>query len=109
MAQRQWEVRGYEDERGTRPFEEWLSTLNKKNRARIEARLDRLICGNFGDYKAVGRGVYELRLFFGSGYRIYYAIAGKQIVLLLAGGDKKSQTKDIRKAQSYWDQYRSRQ
>ncbi|MEM9946044.1 MAG: type II toxin-antitoxin system RelE/ParE family toxin [Cyanobacteria bacterium P01_D01_bin.36] len=109
MTRKQWEIRGYENERGIRPFEEWLLTLSKTTRVRVEERIDRLTYGNFGDHKTVGKGVYELRLFFGSGYRVYYAIVGTQIVLLLAGGDKKSQTKDIKKAQSYWNQYNSKQ
>ncbi|MEL6350189.1 MAG: type II toxin-antitoxin system RelE/ParE family toxin [Cyanobacteria bacterium J06627_28] len=106
---RSWEIRGYENDKGIRPFEAWISTLSEATRIRVEERLDRLTYGNFGDHKAVGKGVYEPRLFFGPGYRIYYAISGKRIVLLLAGGDKKSQSKDIRKAQSYWNQYQSEQ
>ena len=102
-----WEVRGYEDENGKQPLEEWLATLSKDTRKRVDDRINRLTYGNFGDHKSVGKGVHELRLFFGAGYRIYYAIANKQIVLLLAGGDKKSQNKDVRKAQSYWNQYNS--
>lgn len=109
MPQKPWEVRGYVDERGVRPFEEWLLALSEQVRKRVDARIDRVASGNFGDHHSVGEGVYELRLFFGPGYRIYYAIAGRQIVLLLAGGDKKSQTKDIQKAKRYWSQYKLEQ
>lgn len=108
MEQNPWEVRGYEDENGERPLEIWMSALDSKTRLRIEDRLDRLPLGNFGDHKAIGKGVYELRLFFGPGYRIYYAIADRQVVLLLAGGDKKSQSRDIKRAQEYWNQYRAK-
>lgn len=72
-------------------------------------RIRRVASGNFGDHKAVGEGVYELRLFFGSGYRIYYALAGTRIVLLLAGGDKKGQSRDIEKAKGFWTRYKSNQ
>ena len=72
-------------------------------------RIRRMASGNFGDHKAIGEGVYELRLFFGSGYRIYYALVGTKIVLLLAGGDKKSQSGDIEKAKSFWTRHKSNQ
>ena len=69
------------------------------------ARLDRVQLGNFGDHKTVGGGVSELRFFFGSGYRVYYGIDQGKLVLLLIGGDKKSQNKDITRAQKYWNLY----
>jgi putative addiction module killer protein len=71
--------------------------------------LEHLAQGHYGDYKAVGEGVYELRFFFGSGYRVYFAEDGNTIVVLLLGGDKGSQSKDITKAQRYWKDYRSQQ
>lgn len=108
MTQEPWEIRRYIDERGVRPFEEWFLVLDKQAQSRVIDRLDRLAAGNFGDFKPVGRGVYELRLFFGAGYRIYYALLDGQVVLLLAGGSKKSQSKDIKKAQKYWKSYRSK-
>lgn len=89
------------------PFDDWLATLDQKARSRIVDRLDRLRLGNFGDCKAVGEGVYELRFFFGSGYRIYYAVSGRQVVLLLAGGSKKNQAKDIRSAKNFWNRYKA--
>ncbi|MEL6489565.1 MAG: type II toxin-antitoxin system RelE/ParE family toxin [Cyanobacteria bacterium J06634_6] len=101
MSRRIWELRRYIDKSGSRPFEKWFSTLDKKTQVRVSARLDRIVSGNFGDFKSVGKGVYELRLFFGSGYRIYYALLDRRVVLLLAGGDKKDQSKDINKAQRY--------
>ena len=70
-------------------------------------RLDRVSLGNFGDHKSVGEGVYELRLSFGPGYRIYYGLAGEHVVLLLAGGAKGKQTKDIRTAQKLWKSYKA--
>jgi putative addiction module killer protein len=64
--------------------------------------LDRVEIGNYGDYKALGDGVYELKLHFGSGYRVYFAEDGDIIVILLCGGDKSSQSKDIEVAKAYW-------
>lgn len=61
--------------------------------------------GNFGDYKSIGAGVFELRLKLEPGYRIYYALDGLEVVLLFAGGDKKTQTKDLKMAQRYWKAY----
>lgn len=85
------------------PFLEWLNHLKDPQiRARIRTRLDRLEQGNYGDYKSVGDGVFELRLDFGSGYRIYYAEAGDCLVILLCGGDKRTQTADIQTAKRYW-------
>jgi putative addiction module killer protein len=71
----------------------------------VFARLDRVETGNLGDYKSVGDGVFELRLPFGPGYRIYFGEVGATIVLLLCGGDKSSQKKDVVKAKEYWNLY----
>lgn len=67
--------------------------------------MDRVEQGNFGDYESVGDDVCELRFFFGSGYRIYFGEVGNTIVLLLCGGDKSSQKKDVKKAKEYWKEY----
>lgn len=107
VSQEPWEIRRYVDEQGVRPFATWLSKLDQKTKARVAARLDRVADGNFGDHKSVGEGVYELRLFFGPGYRIYYGIVGRRIILLLAGGDKKNQSKDIKIAKRLLDSYKS--
>ena len=71
---------------------------------RIQARLDRVEKGNFGDHRPVGEGVWELRFDFGSGYRIYFVEEGDVIVILLCGGDKSSQVKDIKTAKIYWQE-----
>ena len=70
------------------------------------ARLDRLEVGNYGDYKSLEKGVYELRLQFGAGYRVYFGESGNAIVVLLLGGDKGSQASDIKKAIVYWTEYK---
>lgn len=95
-------VEFYEDKRGRMPFVQWLESLDIKTQARVRHRLARVEEGNLGDCFPVGEGVMELRLFFGPGYRVYFGEAGKTLVLLLTGGDKKTQTKDIQKAKEYW-------
>ena len=86
---------------------EWLQILrDNTGRIAILARIDRLSEGNFGDHCSVGGGVWELRVDFGPGYRIYYGEDGPTIILLICGGDKSTQTKDIRKAQEVWAGHR---
>lgn len=85
--------------RQTAEFQTWLDSLRDlRGRARIFDRLLRVADGNFGDAKAVGEGVEELRMHFGPGYRVYFKREGEAIVLLLAGGDKSGQRRDIAKA-----------
>ena len=97
----------YQDENGKEPFIEWMESIKDvKTRDRIFTRLDRLEVGNPGDHRPVGSGVLELRLQFGPGYRIYYGEDGDVLVILLMGGDKKTQSKDIKKALSYWKNYK---
>ncbi|MDQ3397318.1 MAG: type II toxin-antitoxin system RelE/ParE family toxin [Deinococcota bacterium] len=96
----------YQTEEGKEPFTQWRKSLKDKvTIARIDRRLDRVAEGHYGDYKVVGEGVYELRLFFGPGYRVYFAEDGDKVVLLLCGGDKGSQDRDIGAAHSYWQDY----
>ncbi len=100
------EIEFFEDVKGFCPFEDWVTDLDKQMQQRIDARLERIsISGNLGDHKHINGGVYELRFHFGSGYRIYYGKKDNKIILLLCGGDKKSQKKDIKKAQEYWEFY----
>lgn len=85
----------------TTEFIEWLTGLRDiQARARIAKRIDRITQGNFGDAKPVGDGVGELRFDFGPGYRIYYARRGNVVVILLCGGDKDSQARDIERAKN---------
>ncbi len=85
--------------RKTAVFAKWLDGIQDiRARARILVRIERLSTGNPGDVKSVGEGVSELRIDYGSGYRVYYKKQGRKVIILLAGGDKKSQTKDIKTA-----------
>ena len=84
----------------TQAFDLWFGSLKDKLAARrIQARIDRAEEGNFGDHKAVGEGVYEMRIHHCPGFRVYFLPKGSEIVILLAGGDKSTQTQDIQTAQ----------
>jgi putative addiction module killer protein len=88
------------------PFDEWFDSIHdKRMQAAVDARLARVRAGNFGDCKSVGGGVFELRISFGPGLRVYYGLHGQEIVVLLGGGDKRSQQRDIRRAQQLWQQF----
>lgn len=80
----------------TPTFNAWFAKLrDRQARVRIQARIDRAEDGNFGDHKSVGEGVCELRISYAQGYRVYYTVRGMEIIVLLAGGDKSTQRKDI--------------
>ena len=92
---------------GTVPFDEWLNNLRDKMAvARVLARLARVRLGNLGDCKAVGEGVSELRVDYGPGYRVYFGQKGRTLVVLLCGGDKRTQDRDIRLAKKYWSEFK---
>lgn len=96
----------YAKENGKEPFTDWLYGLRDiMGRKRILARVSRLQQGNYGDCEPVGEGISELRLFFGSGYRVYFGEKDNHIVVLLCGGDKGSQSKDIEQAKAFWKEY----
>jgi len=100
----------YADEREREPFTEWLEGLrDQKDRRRILRRLRRIEQGNFGDCKPLHDGVYELRLFFGPGYRVYFGEDDNNIVVVLSGGGKDRQEEDIKSAKSYWKEYKIRE
>jgi len=85
--------------RETNIFSKWLTALkDRKARARIQTRIDRLQLGLYGDVKPIGEGVSELRIDYGPGYRVYFVQRGQELVILLAGGDKSTQDKDVKAA-----------
>ena len=90
-----YEIREYLTEDGHSPFAAWLHAL-------------RVRLGNLGDYAPVGEGVHELRMFSGPGYRVYFGFESNTVVVLLCGGTKSSQRRDIATAKAYWNDYRSR-
>lgn len=86
--------------RRTAVFEQWLRAIDEKSSGRIKVRLDRVADGNFGEWASVGDGVCELRFFFGPGWRVYYTIRDDGAVVLLNGGEKSTQPRDIAKAKA---------
>ena len=103
------EVRRYLTRSGADPFSEWYAALrDRQAQARVQARVDRLERGLLGDARFCGEGVWELRIDWGPGYRLYYARSGERIILLLLGGDKRKQDVDIRTAKEYWNDYQQR-
>ena len=103
------EIRRYVTRAGKDVIGEWLSRLkDAQARARIAVRIDRLSLGNFGNCKALRDGVSELRIDWGPGYRVYYAMLGKTCVLLLCGGDKRKQSADIAQAARRLHDYKER-
>ena len=95
------QIKFYQLENGKEPVKDWLISLDYSTRVKIIKRLERLYDDNFGDYKQIASNLYELRFFFGKGYRIYYTIENNIVVILLYAGDKSNQQKDIKIAQSY--------
>lgn len=104
-----FEVEDYLSPDGEDPYKKWLAELaDKQARARVLVRVLRIKAGNFGDCKPLQDGVWELRIDHGPGYRVYYAQAGKRLILLLAGGDKRKQQADIEKAVECWHDWQHR-
>ena len=103
------EVRHYVSRVGKDVFDDWLTELaDARAQAKIATRINRLAAGNFGDCKSVHQGLFELRIDWGPGYRVYYAMIGKECVLLLCGGDKRKQPSDIDRALGYLRDYKER-
>jgi|SRR3989304_4892613 putative addiction module killer protein len=93
---------------GASPFGTWFFGLDAHAAAKVAAALYRLEQGNFSNVKAVGKGVSEYKIDFGPGYRIYFGQEGEEVVILLGGGTKKTQEKDIRTAQMLWAEYKAK-
>jgi putative addiction module killer protein len=104
-----FELRHYLTAGGVDVFGSWLAGLaDRQAQARIQARVERIERGLFGDCEPVGEGVWELRIDWGPGYRVYYSRTGARIILLLCGGDKRKQQADIERAKEYWRDYQER-
>jgi putative addiction module killer protein len=103
------EILRYVTATGKDVFGEWFNTLHDKRvAAKVAVRINRLAAGNFGECKALREGVWELKIDYGPGYRVYYAKSGRTCVLLLCGGDKRKQAADINRAIEYWHDYQRR-
>ena len=104
-----YEIDYYKTQDGAVPFREWLEALRDINgRAKIRVRLDRARLGNLGDHKHLADGVWELRLDCGPGYRVYFAKEDNRLILLLIGGGKDTQKRDIAQATDYLQDHRRR-
>lgn len=103
-------VRTYITPDGREPFEEWLDSLkDKTTESKVHDRLLRLRRGNFGDCKHLRGGLYELRIHYGAGYRVYFGDVDGEMMMLLWGGSKRTQQRDIQRARDYWEEFRSRE
>ncbi len=102
------EIREYLDAEGSSPYAKWFNRLNVAAAVKVATAVHRMEQGNFSNVKGVGAGVYEYRIDFGSGYRIYFGKVGDRLVLLLAGGTKKRQDADISAAKGHWRDYKRR-
>ena len=102
-------IQYYRKENGVVPYLDWYHSLrNDEVKDMVLTRLDRVRQGNFGDYKSVGGGIFELRFKMGPGYRIYFGMEGKTLIILYCAGDKDTQSRDVRLAQEYLIDYRRR-
>lgn len=101
-------VRDYVDEDGNSPFAKWFAELDATAAAKVTTALTRVEQGNFSNVRGVGAGVLEYRINFGPGYRVYFGRDGDTLVILLGGGTKTRQHRDIEAARSLWERYRHR-
>ena len=102
-------IQNYETPDGRPPFKNWFNSIKDKSaKVKVIQRIDRMILGNFGDCKNLGDGIYETRIHYGPGYRIYWGDLNGVIVILLCGGSKRTQKQDINKAREYWQELRNR-
>lgn len=100
------EILEYQNDEGKCPFLLWMNSLRDiQARAIIRKRLNRIRIGNLGVVRNLGEGIWEIKIDFGPGYRIYYGEDGKKIIVILCAGDKKSQNRDIVTAKKYWKDY----
>lgn len=111
VTMQRYEIETYETETGKVPFEDWLDAIKSKDtQAQIVARIQRAKLGNFGDWKALAgaNGLFEMRIHSGQGFRIFYTVVGRTVILLLAGSTKKEQDRTLAKAMAYLEDYNRR-
>lgn len=102
-------INEYTDEQGRSPYAQWLRGLrDTRAKAKIIMQVDKMELGLFGDVEPIGEGLSELRIHYGPGYRVYYGKDGQRVYLLLCGGDKSTQAKDIKQAKAYWQDHKRR-
>ena len=101
-------IKLYVDPKGWCPFDDWLDELSRKHRAAVQIRIDRLETGNPGKGRSLGGGLMEMKIDVGPGIRVYYGLMGPIIVILLCGGDKSTQNKDIARAHFYLEDFKRR-
>jgi putative addiction module killer protein len=101
-------IKQYIDSNGRSPFDKWFSELNSIAAAKITKAIYKLELGNFSTVEGVGNGVYEQKIDFGPGHRVYFGKEGNDIIILLCGGTKKRQSNDIAEAKEYWQDYKRR-
>ena len=102
------EIQEYANSDGSSPFAHWFDELDGRAAAKVTTALTRMEQGNFSNVKGVGAGILEYRLDFGPGYRVYFGKDGEHLVILLAGGTKRRQQRDIKDAQARWEDYKQR-
>lgn len=100
-------IEQYIREDGANPFEKWFDKLNAIAAAKVTTALYRMEQGNFSNVESVGEGVFEYKIHFGPGYRIYFGQEGQELVILVGGGSKKQQSNDIKKAKELWAEYKT--
>lgn len=101
-------IKQYIDTDGHSPFDKWFWGLNSVAAAKITKAMYKLELGNFSNVEGVGNGVYEQKIYFGPGYRVYFGKDGDEIIILLCGGTKKRQSNDVADAKEYWQDYKRR-
>ncbi len=101
-------VTQYETAAGVVPFQRWFASLGTKAALKVRTAVAQMEAGNFGDHKSVGGGVWERRINFEKGYRVYFAKDGPEVVVLFSGGTKARQQTDTEKAKEYWSDYKNR-
>ncbi|HHT0604978.1 TPA: type II toxin-antitoxin system RelE/ParE family toxin [Legionella anisa] len=99
-------IESYITKEGIEPFSKWFNKLNAVAAAKVSTALYRMELGNYSNVKSLGDGVYEYKIDFGPGYRVYFGQDGDELVILVGGGSKKQQDKDIKMAKQYWQEYK---